>query len=401
MREVYIIHGARTPFTRFGGSFSELSATEMGAHTAKAALERAKVSPEMIDHVVYGNVIHTSTNAAYLSRHIALKAGVPKEVPALTLNRLCGSGMQAVISGMHMIQVGEAELVLAGGAENMSQSPYSNFQERFSKRKMGDVRYSDMLQATLYDEYIGCGMGVTAENLASAYTISQKEQDEYTVRSHVRASEAQRTGVFAEEIVSIELKKRNKTQIIKEDEHIRPDINLNDLTQLKPVFKVDGTVTAANSSGINDGASSLIIASKEAVVKYGLKPLVKIVSTSTVGVDPAKMGIGPVPAIKEALRRANVSLEEMDRIEVNEAFASQVLAVGKALNLDLDKTNVYGGAIALGHPVGASGARLLLSSALELNRYDLNYAVASLCIGGGQGIATVIQRVEEDSLRLS
>ncbi len=398
MREVYIIHGARTPFTRFGGSFSEFSATEMGAQTARAALERAKVNPELIDHVVYGNVIHTSTNAAYLSRHIALKVGVPKEVPALTLNRLCGSGMQAVISGMQMIQVGEAELVLAGGSENMSQSPYSNFQERFSKRKMGDVKYQDMLQATLYDEYIGCGMGVTAENLASDYQISQEEQDAYAVRSHTRASEAQRNGVFAEEIVPIELTKRNKTQVIKEDEHIRSDINLEDLAQLKAVFKTDGTVTAANSSGINDGASSLIIASKEAVLKYGLKPLAKIVSTSTVGVDPERMGIGPVPAIQAALKRANLSLEEMDRIEVNEAFALQVLAVKQALNLDLDKTNVHGGAIALGHPVGASGARLLLSSALELNRHHLNYAVASLCIGGGQGIATVIQRVEEGSL---
>lgn len=398
MREVYIIHGARTAFTRFGGSFNELSATEMGVHTARAALERSSLDPDMIDHVVYGNVIHTSTNAAYLSRHIALETGIPKEVPALTLNRLCGSGMQAVVSGMHMIQVGEAELVLAGGTENMSQSPYSNFKERFSKRKMGDVKYQDMLQATLYDEYIGCGMGVTAENLASDYKISQKEQDEYAVRSHIRAGEAQRTGVFAEEIVPIEIKKRNKTQIIKEDEHIRSDINLGELTQLRPVFKKEGTVTAGNSSGINDGASSLIIASREAVIKYNLKPLAKIIATSTVGVDPAKMGIGPVPAIKEVLRRANLSIEEMDRIEVNEAFASQVLAVGKALKLDLDKTNVYGGAIALGHPVGASGARLLLSTALELNRHDLNYAVASLCIGGGQGIATVIQRVEEGSL---
>ncbi len=393
MKDVYIIAGARTAFTSFGGSFANVSADALGTATAVEAMKRANVQPEQIDHVIYGGVIHTGVNASYLARHIALHAGVPVEVPALTVNRLCGSGMQSVVSGAHMIMLGEADIVLAGGAENMSQAPYSNFEQRFGGSKMGNLQFEDMLQATLTDQYTGSGMGMTAEKLAEQYDISREEQDEFAVLSNQRAAKAREAGIYAEEIVPVEVKKRRDTVVVSEDEHIKPEATVEGLAKLRPAFKKDGSVTAGNASGINDGAASLIIASEEAVQKYGLKPIARIVSSGTVGVDPTIMGIGPVPAIRQALERAQLTIEDMDRVEINEAFASQYLAVEKELGLDREKTNVHGGAIALGHPVGASGARILLSAAMELQRENLQYAVASLCIGGGQGIAVVIEKV--------
>lgn len=393
MKNVYIVAGARTAFTNFGGSFANVSADALGTATAVEAMKRANVQPEQIDHVIYGGVIHTGVNASYLARHIALHAGVPVEVPALTVNRLCGSGMQSVVSGAHMIMLGEADIVLAGGAENMSQAPYSNFEQRFGGSKMGNLQFEDMLQATLTDQYTGSGMGMTAEKLAEQYDISREEQDEFAVLSNQRAAKAREAGIYAEEIVPVEVKKRRDTVFVSEDEHIKPEATVEGLAKLRPAFKKDGSVTAGNASGINDGAASLIIASEEAVEKYGLKPIARIVSSGTVGVDPTVMGIGPVPAIRQALKRAQLTIEDMDRAEINEAFASQYLAVEKELGLDREKTNVHGGAIALGHPVGASGARILLSAAMELQRENLQYAVASLCIGGGQGIAVVIEKV--------
>ncbi|MBF4501144.1 acetyl-CoA C-acetyltransferase [Savagea sp. SN6] len=393
MKNVYIVAGARTAFTNFGGSFANVSADALGTATAVEAMKRANVQPEQIDHVIYGGVIHTGVNASYLARHIALHAGVPVEVPALTVNRLCGSGMQSVVSGAHMIMLGEADIVLAGGAENMSQAPYSNFEQRFGGSKMGNLQFEDMLQATLTDQYTGSGMGMTAEKLADQYDISRAEQDEFAVLSNERAAKAREAGIYAEEIVPVEVKKRRDTVVVSEDEHIKPEATVEGLAKLRPAFKKDGSVTAGNASGINDGAASLIIASEEAVQKYGLKPIARIVSSGTVGVDPTIMGIGPVPAIRQALERAQLTIEDMDRVEINEAFASQYLAVEKELGLDREKTNVHGGAIALGHPVGASGARILLSAAMELQRENLQYAVASLCIGGGQGIAVVIEKV--------
>lgn len=393
MKDVYIIAGARTAFTSFGGSFANVSADALGTATAVEAMKRANVQPEQIDHVIYGGVIHTGVNASYLARHIALHAGVPVEVPALTVNRLCGSGMQSVVSGAHMIMLGEADIVLAGGAENMSQAPYSNFEQRFGGSKMGNLQFEDMLQATLTDQYTGSGMGMTAEKLAEQYDISREEQDEFAVLSNQRAAKAREAGIYAEEIVPVEVKKRRDTVVVSEDEHIKQEATVEGLAKLRPAFKKDGSVTAGNASGINDGAASLIIASEEAVQKYGLKPIARIVSSGTVGVDPTIMGIGPVPAIRQALERAQLTIEDMDRVEINEAFASQYLAVEKELGLDREKTNVHGGAIALGHPVGASGARILLSVAMELQRENLQYAVASLCIGGGQGIAVVIEKV--------
>ncbi|HWO75259.1 MAG TPA: acetyl-CoA C-acetyltransferase [Bacillus sp. (in: firmicutes)] len=391
--QVYLIEGARTPFTSFGGSLAAVNAEDLGSITALEALKRAKVEASSIDHVIYGNVIHSYKNAAYLSRHIGLKAGVPKEVPAYTVNRLCGSGLQAVVSAGQHILLGEADVVLAGGSENMSMSPYSNFQARLGSIKYGPLNFEDMLLSTLTDDYAGIGMGITAEKLAERYQISREEQDAFSLLSQQRASEARKNGIFAKEIVEVEVPSRNGSTFISVDQHIREDVTMASLSALRPSFKKDGTVTPGNSSGINDGAATVVVASKKAVDEKGLTPLVKIVSWGIAGVDPEIMGIGPVPAIRQALDRAHLSLSDIDLFEVNEAFAAQFLAVERELGLDRDKTNVNGGAIALGHPVGASGTRVLLSLAYELKRRGGQFGVASLCIGGGQGIAVVIENV--------
>lgn len=393
MGNVYLVDGARTAFTNFGGSFANTDAATLGTATAKEAMRRAKVSPEEIDHVIYGNVIATSGNAAYLARHIGLRAGVPKEVPALTLNRLCGSGLQSIVTAAQSILLTEGDIILAGGAENMSQSPFSNFHVRFQGMKSGNLQFTDMLQATLFDEYCGAGMGVTAENLAEKYRITREEQDEFALLSHMRAAKAREKGIFKEEIVPVQIQTRKEEITIEEDEHIKENTSIEALSKLKPVFKQDGTVTAGNASGINDGAASVIVASEKAVDEKGLSPLARIVSWGIQGVDPSVMGIGPVPAIKQALERAKLALDEIDLIEINEAFAAQYLAVEKELGLNREITNVNGGAIALGHPVGASGTRLALTCAYELKRRGGRYGLVGLCIGGGQGIAMVIERV--------
>ncbi|MDN4495064.1 acetyl-CoA C-acetyltransferase [Ureibacillus aquaedulcis] len=393
MGNVYIIDGARTAFTAFGGSFAAVDAVELGTQTAIEALKRADVRPEQVDHVVYGGVIASNVNAAYLARHIGLKAGVPKEVPALTLNRLCGSGLQSIVTAAQQILLEEANIVLAGGAENMSQSPYSNFEQRFNGPKMGNLQFVDMLQATLTDQYTGSGMGMTAEKLAELYEISREEQDEFAVLSHQRAALARAAGYFSEEIVPLALKTRKGEKIIDADEHIKEATSVDSLSELRPAFKKDGSVTAGNASGINDGAASVVVAGQKAVNENNLKPIARIVSWGVAGVDPTIMGIGPVPAIKQALQKANLTMDDMDLIEVNEAFAAQYLAVEKELGLKREITNVNGGAIALGHPVGASGTRIALASCYELKRRGGKYAVVSLCIGGGQGIAMVIESV--------
>lgn len=393
MKNVYIIDGARTAFTAFGGSFATTDAVQLGTKTAVEALRRANVKPEQVDHVIYGGVITTGANAAYLARHIGLYAGVPKEVPALNVNRLCGSGMQSVVSAAQMIQLGEGEVVLAGGAENMSQSPYSNFEQRFSSAKMGNLQFTDMLQATLTDQYTGAGMGMTAEKLAEQYTITREDQDAFAMLSNDRAAKAREEGRFEKEIVPVIISTRKGDVIIDQDEHIKEGTTLENLAKLRPAFIKDGTVTAANASGINDGAASVVVASEDFVKEQGLKPLARIVSWGIAGVDPTVMGIGPAPAIRQALDRANLTIDDIDLFEINEAFAAQYIAVEKELGLDREKTNVNGGAIALGHPVGASGTRIILSAAYELQRKNGKYAVASLCIGGGQGIALIIERV--------
>ncbi len=393
MKNVFIVDGARTAFTSFGGSLANVKTDDLGAATAKEALRKSRISPEDVDHVIYGNVIHSSTNASFLSRHIALKAGVPITVPAMNVNRLCGSGCQSIVSAAQLILLGEANIVLAGGAENMSMAPYANFTARFGRAKMGAVVYEDMVQSTLTDEYIGTAMGLTAEKLASEYGITRVEQDEFALLSQNRATEAQISGKFSEEIVGIETSSKKGNSVVDKDEYIKPDVTMEKLQKLSPAFKQGGTVTPGNASGINDGAASLLIASEGKVNEMGLKPIARIVSWGIAGVDPSVMGIGPVPAIRKALEAAKLTLEDIDLIEINEAFAAQYIAVEKELGLDRAKTNVNGGAIALGHPVGASGARIVLSLAYELKRRNLTYGIASLCIGGGQGIAMVIERV--------
>ncbi len=389
MREVYILGGARTPFGSFGGGLKDVPAEDLAVTASVAAMARANISSKQIDNVVFGNVIQSSANAAYFARHVGLRAGTLESTPALTVNRLCGSGLQAVISAAESIMLGYSEIGLAGGAENMSRIPYSMHASRFGFGSGAPV-VTDMLWATLKDDLAGCSMGDTAENLADSYNISRQEQDEFALASHLRATASREQ--FAEEITMVTISsKRGSTEIVL-DEHIRPATTIEKLASLKPSFRKDGTVTAGNASGINDGAAALIVAGSDAVQNYGLQPIAKIIGYGIAGVDPTRMGIGPVPALEKAFKRTGLSMSEMDVIEINEAFAAQTLAVKKVLAIPDDKLNPLGGAIALGHPVGASGARLLLSAALQLQRNHLRYAAVSLCIGGGQGIAVIIER---------
>lgn len=390
VEEIYILGGSRTPFGSFGGVLRDVSAAKLGVIASKEAMNRSGVEPGEMDFAVVGNVIHTSTNASYMSRHIALEAGLPIASTALTVNRLCGSGLQAVVSAAQSIMLGEGETGLACGTENMSSSPFALRGSRFGTG-MQSPQLDDMLQATLTDELCGLGMGMTAENLVKEYDITREEQDEFAYLSHRRASSARRNGVFTDEIVPVEIANRKGSFLVESDEHIREDTSLEALGKLRPAFMKEGTVTSGNASGINDGAAALVVAGGSFVTKHNKQPLARIVSWAVSGVEPAIMGIGPATAIPSALAKANLALHEIDRFEVNEAFAAQYLSVEKVLGLDREKTNVHGGAIALGHPVGASGARILLSLALELSRSKLRYGVASLCIGGGQGIAMVIE----------
>jgi len=325
MADVWIIAGARTPFGSFGGSFVDVSAEELGVAAAKGALEKAGVEPKQVDNVVMGNVIQTHNGAPYLARHVALRAGIPIETPALTVNRLCGSGLQAVVSGAQSILLGESEIGLVGGAENMSQAPYALRGVRWGMR-MGDGVLADTLTETLTDRYCGLGMGITAENLAEKYGITREDQDRFALTSQRRAAEAAESGKLAEEIVPVMKKGKKGPVRVDADEHIRPQTTLEKLADLKPAFKPDGTVTAGNASGINDGAACLVIASDRAVNRYGLKPMGRVVGWGVAGVDPAIMGIGPVPASRLALKRSDLSLGRIDLVEINEAFAAQVLA---------------------------------------------------------------------------
>ncbi|MCL6516386.1 thiolase family protein [Alicyclobacillus sp.] len=387
---VYLVDGARTPFGTFGGSLKDVTATRLGAIASVEALRRAGVDPGTVDNVVFGNVIQSHNGAPYLARHIALDAGVPVEAPALTVNRLCGSGLQAVVSAVKDILLGESEVALAGGAESMSQAPYVLRGARFGMR-MGDALASDVLTEALTDCRGNLPMGITAENLAQRYEISREAQDEFACESQARAARARSSGRLAEEIVPVTVPAKKGEASVEQDEHIRPGTTMEALAKLKPAFRKDGTVTAGNASGINDGAAAVVVASERAVRQHGLRPLARILGWAVAGVDPAYMGIGPVPAIRKALSAAGVSFDDVALWEVNEAFAAQYLAVERELGLPRERTNVNGGAIALGHPIGASGARVLLTLAYELAHRGERIGVASLCIGGGQGIAMVIE----------
>jgi acetyl-CoA acetyltransferase family protein len=388
--EVFIVGGARTPMTDYVGALKDISALELGAIAARGAFERTGVKPEWIDHAVVGNVLQTSADAIYGARHVALKAGVPVDVPALTVNRLCGSGIQSAISGAQMIQLGEATMVLAGGVESMSQAPHVIRGLR-GGLKLGQGKLEDSLWEALLDPYCGCTMAMTAENCAAKYGITRDEQDCYALRSQQRADKAWRDGRFVEEVVPVEIKTRKGVQIVDRDDHMRPETTLEALAGLPPAFKKDGTVTAGNASGIVDGGAALILASNDAVARRQVKPIGRLVAWASTGVEPSLMGMGPAPATRKALQIAGLSLDDLDLIEVNEAFAGQYLAVEKELGLDREKVNVNGGAIALGHPLGMSGTRLLLTLLLELRRRGKKRGLATACIGGGQGIAAIVE----------
>ncbi len=387
-KDVYVVEGARTPFGSFGGSFKDTTAIELGVAAARGALDRARISPDGVDQVFFGNVIQTSADAIYMARHVGLEAGIPQEVPALTLNRLCGSGLQAMVSGAQAMQLDEADVVLAGGAENMSQAPYVVRGARWGLR-MGNSGFEDYLWEALTDPYCGCDMANTAENLAEQYGITREETDAYSLRSQQTAHAAQERCYFTAEIVPVEISSKKGAIQVERDEHLRPDTTLEGLAKLRSVFRKDGVVTAGTASGMVDGAAAVVLATDHGL--DGREPLGRIVSWGIVGVDPSIMGIGPAKAIPAALQRAGLTLDDLDLIEINEAFAAQYLAVERALDLDRNKVNVNGGAIAIGHPLGASGARLGLTLLYELRRRGGRYGVASACIGGGQGIAVVFE----------
>ena len=388
--DVVFLSGVRTGFGAFGGSLKDLSAIELGAVAARYALERSGVPGEDIGHVVFGNALQTSTDAIYMARHVALKTGLPIETPAVTVNRLCGSGFEAITQGAQLILLGETQAVLAGGGESMSQAPHVVRGARWGLR-LGPAPLEDLLWEALKDPQCGFSMAETAENLAEKYKLTRTDVDEVALGSQQRAKRAWDDCVFQDEVVGVPIKKKGQTVEFRADEHMRPDTTLEGLAALKPYFKKDGVVTAGNASGISDGAAATVIASEGYAKAHGLKPLGRLVVWGVVGVEPKYMGIGPAPAAKRALARAGLSLDQMDLVEVNEAFAPQYLAVERELGLDRAKTNVHGGAIAIGHPLAASGARITIHLLHALRRTGKRLGLGSACIGGGQGLAVIVE----------
>jgi acetyl-CoA C-acetyltransferase len=387
---VVILSGARTAIGSFDGSLSSIPPIELGAAAAKAAIDRSGVDAEEIDQAVFGNIIHTEPRDMYLSRAVSIAAGVKLDTPALTLNRLCGSGLQAIISGAQSIMLGDASTMLVGGAESMSRSPHATRSIR-TGHKMGDLAFTDMLIGVLSDPFDGAHMGVTAENVAKDKGISRETQDKIAVESHRRAINAIDKGFFKDQIIPIEVKSRRETVSFDTDEHPRRDATLDGMASLRPVFQKDGSVTAGNASGINDGAAALVLMSETAAQKAGRTPLARIVGYAHAGVDPTRMGIGPVPAVRRLLERTGLKIEDFDVIESNEAFAAQACAVANELGFDPEKLNPNGGAIALGHPVGATGAILTVKTVYELRRTGKKLGLITMCIGGGQGIAMAVE----------
>ena len=379
MKEIVIVAGKRTPMSEYGGALRDYSALELGAIASKAAIEQSRFEPQEFDHAIFGNALQTSGDALYGARHVALKAGLPVEVPALTVNRLCGSGIQSIISAAQLIELGEASVVLAGGMESMSQAPHVIRGARWGL-KLGQGRLEDSLMVALLDTYCGCSMAATAETLARKYGITREAQDEFALRSQKLAHAAWEAGRFGEEVTPVE-------KVVRDD-HMRPETTLDVLAKLKPAFAKDGFVTAGNASGIVDGGAAVVVTSQDRAKSAALG---RIVSWGIAGVPPEIMGIGPVPASKIALQKAGLKLSDIDVIELNEAFAAQYLAVEKALEFDRSKVNVNGGAIALGHPLGATGTRLVMTLLYELRRRKKKYGLASACIGGGQGIAIILE----------
>ncbi|HEV8600696.1 MAG TPA: acetyl-CoA C-acetyltransferase [Gemmatimonadales bacterium] len=391
--DIVLLSGVRTGFGGFGGSLKDLSATELGAIAARAALERAGVDPRAVNHVVVGNAMQTSADAAYIARHVGLRAGCAIETPALTVNRLCGSGFEAIVQGAQQILLGESELVLSAGAESMSQAPHVVRGLRWGTRLGASPALEDSLWQGLTDQYCSCPMGITAENLAERYGITRAEVDAYALRSQQAAKAAWDAGALESELCPVPLQNRKTKQVEPwaADEHMRPETTAEGLAKLPPVFKPDGVVTAGNASGISDGAAACLVASAGFAERLGLRPIGRLIAWGTAGVDPTVMGLGPAPAARQALERAGMRLEQMDRVEVNEAFAAQYLAVERELGLDRSRTNVEGGAVALGHPLGASGTRITVHLLHTLRRIGKRYGLGSACIGGGQGIALIVE----------
>jgi len=392
IRDLVLIDGVRTPMAEFLGPFSDTSANDLGAHAARALFERTGLDPAIVDHTVVGNALQTSGDAIYGARHVALKAGVPKDKPALTVNRLCGSGIQAILSGAHMILLGEAEVCLVGGMENMSQAPYVVRGARKGLR-LGHAKFEDLMMESLMDGVCGFYMAQTSNNLANDYGISREEQDAFAAESQRKAMDAIESGRLAEEITPVTVGEGKRAQTVERDEHPRPGTTVEQLAKLPVVFGKDSYVTGGNASGIVDGAAMLLLTTEAKAKELGKEPLGRLVSWSVVGVEPSRMGIGPAPAIRNALDRAGLGLGDLDLIEINEAFAGQILAVIREMELDTAKLNVNGGAIALGHPLGATGARITLTLLKELRRRGGGRGVASACIGGGQGIALVVESI--------
>jgi acetyl-CoA acetyltransferase family protein len=396
-QDVVIVAGVRTGFGTFGGTLKDFSATDLGAIAARGAIERSGLAATDIEHAVFGNALQTSADAIYLARHVALKSGCRVETPAVTVNRLCGSGFEAIIQGAHQILLGESTNVLVGGTESMSQAPHVLRGARWGLRLGPPAPLEDLLWEALRDTQCGLSMAETAENLATDYSIDRQAVDWYALESQQRARDAWAAGVFRDEIVSVPIQNRKTRQPEPwaQDEHMRPDSTIEGLAKLAPYFKKDGVVTAGNASGICDGAAALVVTSAAAANARGLKPLARILAWGVAGVEPRIMGIGPAPAARKALARAGLTLGQMDLVEVNEAFGAQYLAVEKELGLDRARTNVHGGAIAIGHPLGASGARLTLHLMHSLRLRGGRFGLASACIGGGQGQAIILEAMEQ------
>jgi acetyl-CoA acyltransferase 2 len=387
---IVVAEGARTPMADYNGLFADTTATDLAVAASREALSRARFEPAEIGHVIFGNVLQTSADAIYLARHVGLRSGIPKEIPALTVNRLCGSGFEAIVQAKQRILLGETDAILAGGTENMSQAPFVIRGARTGLR-LGQGRLEDSLMSGLFDTVPGLAMAQTSDNIARRHGISREEQDAFALESQKRAADARATGRLAEEIVAVEAKKGRKAVTVSEDDHLTPDSTLEGLAKLAPAFGKDGMVTAGNASGIVDGAVAAVVTTEAKARAKGIVPLGRLVAEAVTGCDPAEMGLGPVSACRAALAKAGKSLSDMDLIEINEAFAGQILGVVKELGLDRGKLNVNGGAIALGHPLGASGTRLTLTLLKELRRRGKRWGLASACIGGGQGIALVVE----------
>jgi acetyl-CoA C-acetyltransferase len=391
-REVVVLSGTRTAIGKYGGGLASVPPCDLAATVVREAVSRAEVEPTDVGHAVFGNVIHTEARDMYLSRVAAVNGGLPVETPAFTLNRLCGSGLQAIVSAAQAVKLGDCDVAVAGGAESMSRGQYWLPSMRWGQR-MQDGEVIDAMVGALTDPFDTCHMGVTAENVASEYSVSRADQDTLAAESHRRAAAASEAGYFTEQITPVEVKGRKGTVTVDTDEHIRPGVTTDDLAKLRPSFAADGTVTPGNASGINDAAAAVVIASGSFAAERGLSPLGRLVAYSHAGVEPRIMGMGPVPAVRKVLDRAGLKLDEIDLFEVNEAFAAQALAVVRELGLPPERTNPNGSGVSLGHPVGATGTILAVKALYELRRAGGRYALTTMCIGGGQGIAAIFERI--------